>query len=277
MNFQNLNLHPDLIKAVNRSGFKEATEIQAKSFPVIVSGSDLMASAQTGTGKTAAFSLPAIQKLMATKRQKNGGPRILVLTPTRELAMQVKDCMEQFTKFTHFSCGLVVGGMGYGPQIKMIKRGVDVLIATPGRLKDHMERGIVNFKNLEILVLDEADRMLDMGFIKDIRRIADATPRNRQTLLFSATLEGQVLKVAKELMSDPERISLASNNQRHKSIHQLAYFADAPEHKFKLLCHQLSTEGVYQAVVFCKTKRGADKLTKKLTSRDLNARPCTAT
>ena len=273
MNFQNLNLHPSLVKAVNRSGFKTPTEIQAKSFPVITSGRDLMASAQTGTGKTAAFSLPTIQNLMAENSRRQGGPKVLILTPTRELAMQVKDCMEQFTKFTPFSCGLVVGGMGYGPQIKMIKRGVDVLIATPGRLKDHMERGIVNFKNLEILILDEADRMLDMGFIKDIRRIAAATPKERQTLLFSATLEGQVLKVAKELMNNPQSISLASNTQRHKSIDQRAYFADAPEHKFKLLTHLLAGDNVFQAVIFTKTKRGADKLAKKLNARDFRCAP----
>ena len=266
MSFKNLDLNPGLLKAISRLGFKEATAIQSKSIPVILSGEDLMASAQTGTGKTAAFSLPVIQKLITTKRSKGKGPRVLVLTPTRELAMQVKDCVTQFSNWTNLRTGLLVGGMGYGPQLKMLKRGVDIVVATPGRLKDHMENGAINFKNLEVLILDEADRMLDMGFIGDIREIAAATPDTRQTLLFSATLEGPVLKIASELLRKPTRISLASNSQRHRSIDQRAHLADTPEHKFKLLVHHLSHGKVNQAVIFTKTKRGAEKLCSKLSA-----------
>ena len=268
MFFNDLDLHPDLIKAVARLGFKKPTEIQHRSIPIVVSGKDLMASAQTGTGKTAAFALPAIQNLLTSTAKKSKGPRVLVLTPTRELAMQVKDCIDQFTRFTNLSSGLVVGGMGYGPQTKMLRRGVDFLIATPGRLKDHMQQGAINFRNLEILVLDEADRMLDMGFIKDIRKIAESLPNDRQTLLFSATLEGNVLKIAKEMMNNPKQVSLTSNATRHRSITQRVHHADSAEHKHHLLTHQLSDQELTQALIFTKTKRGADKLAKKLSNQN---------
>ena len=271
MSNKNKDADPGLQKAIRALGFKQPTEIQRKSYPVIVSGKDLMASAQTGTGKTAAFTLPVIHNLMKSSGRKGNGPMVLILAPTRELAMQVKGCVDRFTRGTHLKNGLVVGGMGYGPQRKMLKRGVEILVATPGRLKDHMNQGGINFRNLEVLVLDEADRMLDMGFIGDIRAIAAVLPENRQTLLFSATLEGQVMKIAKELTRNPERISLANNAKRHLLIDQHMHFAESSEHKFSLLKHLLSDRELVQAVVFTKTKHGADKLAKKLSNQGFKA------
>ena len=268
MYIKNFDLDPNLHKAIARLGYKKPTEIQRKAIPIVASGKDLMASAQTGTGKTAAFTLPVIQNLLNSNGKKGIGPRALILTPTRELTMQVNDCINQFTEFTNLKSGAVVGGMGYGPQSKMLKKGVDLLVATPGRLKDFMIQGSVCFRRLEVLILDEADRMLDMGFIRDIKKIVAALPQERQTLLFSATLDGQVLKIAKEMMKSPERISLTSNTARHQLITQRAYYSDSPEQKHQLLKLQLSDEELVQAVIFTKTKRGADKLAKRLSNQN---------
>ena len=266
--FNELNLDGKLLKAVKASGFSEPTDIQRQAIPAVLSGSDVMASAQTGTGKTAAFVLPALQQLLKPSTKKGKGPRVLVLTPTRELAMQVNDNIRQFSKFAKFSTGTVVGGMSYTPQIKMLRAPLDLLVATPGRLMDHMEQGLVNFSRLEILVLDEADRMLDMGFVDAVNTIAAAMPEQRQTLLFSATMEGAVLKIARKILKDPKRITLAANNERHKAIKQHVHHADSVSHKHKLLNHHLDDMSVTQALIFTATKRGADKLAKSLSARD---------
>ena len=226
-----------------------------------------MASAQTGTGKTAAFVLPALQKLQERSTKKGIGPRVLVLTPTRELAMQVNENINQFSRYTEVSSGNLVGGMSYTPQIKMLKRPLDFLVATPGRLMDHMAQGRIDFSRLEILVLDEADRMLDMGFIDDIRKIVADMPNSRQTLLFSATLEGKVLSIAKQLLKNPERIQLAVNRERHASIRQHLHQADNFSHKHSLLSHYLKSDDLNQAVIFTATKRGADKLARQLSAQ----------
>ena len=264
MLFKELNLDARLLKAVEASGFSEPTEIQRQAIPVVLSGRDLMASAQTGTGKTAAFVLPALQQLLSPVRKGGRGPRVLVLTPTRELAMQINDNIRQFTRFASFSTGTVVGGMSYSPQLRMLRKPLDLLVATPGRLLDHMEQGKVDFSRLEILILDEADRMLDMGFIGPVKEIAAAIPGTRQTLLFSATLEGGVLRIAKQLLKNPERISLAANHERHQSIRQHVHHAHSVSHKRKLLNHHLSDGDLTQALIFTATKRGADRLAKSL-------------
>ena len=264
MSFKNLNLHPNLLKAVEACGFDKPTDIQSEAIPVVLSGRDLMASAQTGTGKTAAFVLPALQQLLQPARKKGNGPRVLVLTPTRELAIQVNDNIRQFSKFSKFTNGTVVGGMPYPPQIKMLRQPLDLLVATPGRLMDHMEQGRVDFSRLELLVLDEADRMLDMGFVDAVKKIAKAMPQDRQTLLFSATLEGTILKIANQILKDPVRIQLAANNERHDSIEQHAHRADDASHKHNLLAHYARDTALTQAVIFTATKRGADRLSKKL-------------
>ena len=267
MLFKELNLSENLLRAIEKCGYNEATAIQEQAIPVVLDGHDLMASAQTGTGKTAAFVLPALQKFATPSSKKGNGPRMLVLTPTRELAMQVSENVSQFGRFSQIVAGSIVGGMAYPPQIKMLRRPLDILVATPGRLMDHMEQGRIDFSRLEILVLDEADRMLDMGFIDDIRKIAAKTPHNRQTLLFSATLEGKILNIAKQLLNNPQKIQLASNKNRHASIKQHLHQADDFSHKHRLLAHYVGCESLTQAVIFTATKRGADKLSKQLVSQ----------
>jgi superfamily II DNA/RNA helicase len=266
MSFENLNLDARLHKAIAAAGFTAPTDIQREAIPQVLAGRDLMASAQTGTGKTAAFVLPALQRLLQPAAPGRG-PRVLVLTPTRELAMQVNDNIRQFSRFSKFSTGTVVGGMAYPPQMRMLSKPLDLLVATPGRLMDHMESGRVDFSRLEILVLDEADRMLDMGFVDAVKKIAAATPAARQTLLFSATLEGRVLAIAKQLLKDPVRVQLAANQDQHASITQHIHQADNHKHKFRLLDHYLTDAGLSQAVIFTATKRGADRLAKTLAER----------
>jgi superfamily II DNA/RNA helicase len=264
LSFENLKLDPKLLRAVAACHFKQPTDIQRQAIPAALEGRDLMASAQTGTGKTAAFVLPALHKLLTPSAAKGRGPRVLVLTPTRELALQVTENIKQFSGECRFSSGSVVGGMSYGPQIQLLGRPVDLLVATPGRLMDHMERGRVDFSRLEILVLDEADRMLDMGFVDAVKMIAKTTPASRQTLLFSATLEGEVLKIANQMLKNPVRIQLAGNKDQHAGITQQVHAADDIGHKHSLLTHLLNNDALYQAVIFTATKRGADRLAQKL-------------
>jgi superfamily II DNA/RNA helicase len=264
--FNQLNLHENLIKAIDACGFDEPTEIQQQAIPAVLSGRDLIASAQTGTGKTAAFVLPALQRLLTPAQKKGKGPRVLVLTPTRELAIQVNDHIRQFSRFSKFVTGTVVGGMSYNPQIKMLNKPLDLLVATPGRLMDHMQQGRLDFSRLEMLILDEADRMLDMGFVNAIKTIIKAIPKTRQTLLFSATLEGTIINIARQILKDPVRIQLAANHDQHASITQHAHRVDDPKHKHNLLAHYASDAAVYQAVIFTATKRGADRLSKRLSA-----------
>lgn len=267
LSFKDLNLAPELLKAIEASGFTSPTDIQRQAIPVVLEGRDLMASAQTGTGKTAAFVLPALQRLVSTQAKPGRGPRVLVLTPTRELAMQVSDNIRQFGRFCHVTSGSVVGGMSYGPQIRLLGQQLDLLVATPGRLMDHMEQGRVDFSRLEVLVLDEADRMLDMGFVHAVKAIAGATPDTRQTLLFSATLEGRVLDIARKLLKEPARVQLAANHERHDAIEQKVHQANDIAHKHSLLAHYLGNEALRQAVIFTATKRGADRLAKTLNAQ----------
>jgi superfamily II DNA/RNA helicase len=272
MSFEKLNLDERLLKAVEACGFVTPTPIQAKAIPIILEGGDVMGSAQTGTGKTAAFVLPILHQLITRKpAKKSVGPRCLVVAPTRELAQQVEKDATAFSKFIKFTQGSVVGGVSYGPQIQMLKRPLDLLIATPGRLLDHMGQGRIDFSRLEFLVLDEADRMLDMGFIGDIRKIVAAVPERRQTLLFSATLEGPVLRMAQTILKDPESIQLTTNQKSHDQIDQRIHWADDVSHKHNLLAHYVQTEDVSQAVIFTSTKRGADELVLQLNRKGQQA------
>jgi superfamily II DNA/RNA helicase len=264
VSFEKLNLHPNILKALAESGYTAPTPIQAEAIPAAIAGRDLMASAQTGTGKTAAFVLPALQRLSTPSTKKSRGPRVLVLTPTRELANQVNDAVRKYGRYLSVRSGIVVGGMPYPTQNRLLSQPLDVLVATPGRLLDHMERGRVDFSRLEVLVLDEADRMLDMGFIGDIQAIAAATPAGRQTLLFSATLEGTVLKLAQRLLRDAQRIQMASVQARHEHIEQRLLHVDDNGHKHRLLKHILSDGGVDKVIVFTATKRDADQLAERL-------------
>ena len=264
MSFEKLNLHPLILKAIEESGYTSPTPIQAEAIPEVIAGHDLMASAQTGTGKTAAFILPALQRLTEPCAVKSRGPRILVLTPTRELATQVNEAARKYGKFMRAKTVSILGGMPYPLQNKLLSQPLDILVATPGRLIDHLERGRIDFSRLEMLVLDEADRMLDMGFIDDVEKIAAATPASRQTLLFSATLEGTIAGLAKRLLKEPKRIQIAAQQARHENIEQRLHIVDDLAHKNRLLQHLLSDIEINQAIIFTATKRDADMLAEDL-------------
>ena len=259
-----MGLDPKLLKSVEDSGFTEPSDIQQQAIPLILKGQDIMASAPTGTGKTAAFVLPALQNLSQSETLPGHGPRVLVLTPTRELAKQVADNIYSFTKYMRMRSTTIVGGMPYPPQMRSLRQPLDFLVATPGRLIDHMDAGRVDFSRVQMLILDEADRMLDMGFVEEVTRIAKQTPESRQTLLFSATLEGQIEKVARELLKNPARIQVAGVKTKHESITQHMLQADDFRHKRKLLDHVLSADDLNQAIIFTSTKKGADSLAERL-------------
>ena len=263
-NFADLDLHPSILRAIEESGYTSATPIQAQAIPEVMAGHDLMASAQTGTGKTAAFTLPALNLLATPHPAKSRGPRILVLVPTRELAAQVNEAARKYGKFIRARTVSIVGGMPYPLQNKLLSQPLDILVATPGRLLDHMERGRIDMSRLQMLILDEADRMLDMGFMPDVERICAALPAERQTLLFSATLDGNIGRIAHQILKSPKTIQVASQTQKHENIEQRLHFVDDMTHKNKLLEHLLIAPEVNQAIVFTSTKRHADLLAEDL-------------
>ncbi len=267
MTFEELKLHPAILKAIADTGYTEPTPIQAQAIPEVIAGHDLMASAQTGSGKTAAFILPALNRLATPSEVRSKGPRVLVLTPTRELAQQVCDAASKYGKHMRLKVISILGGMPYPVQNRLLSGFVDILVATPGRLIDHLERGRIDFSRLEMLILDEADRMLDMGFVDDVERIAAATPDTRQTLLFSATLEGVVGNLASRLLKTPKRITVSAAKDRHENIEQRMLFADDVAHKNKLLSHILTGVDINQALVFTATKRDADGLADQLSAQ----------
>jgi superfamily II DNA/RNA helicase len=272
MSFKNLFLHSDVLKALQELGYTNPTPIQEKAIPQILKGLDLRASAQTGTGKTAAFMLPSLNRLVEPSPSKGRGPRILVLVPTRELAMQVAGETVKYTKYLPFvKTVCIYGGSPYPEQNKNLSRPLDILVATPGRLIDHMEQGRVDFSRLEVLILDEADRMLDMGFIHAVEQIAKATPKTRQTLMFSATLKGSVLSLSQRLLNKPVEISVAADLSAHKNIDQRLYNVMNIDHKCRLLQSLLVDPSVDQVVVFTATKRQADKLERQLSDSGFQA------
>jgi len=265
MPFAALNLSQPICKALLDAGYQAPTPIQAAAIPEILAGHDIMASAQTGTGKTAAFMLPALQKLSIPSTGQGKGPRVLVLTPTRELAMQVTDAAQKYGRnLPRFRAVSIVGGMPYHAQNRLLASPMEVLVATPGRLMDQMDSGRLNFSRLEMLVLDEADRMLDMGFIEDVEAIAAQLPKGRQTLLFSATLEGRIASLAKNLLNEPKQIQISSREAKHENIAQRLIYADDLDHKLKLLDHLIGDAEVKQVIVFTATKRDADDLAGRL-------------
>ena len=273
MLFSQLNLHAALARAVADSGYTQATEVQMQAIPPAMEGRDLMVSSRTGSGKTASFILPALQRILAarsdeSKRRKPGmpsGPRILVLTPTRELAMQVAKAASTYGRHVQgLRVTTVVGGVPYPAQIKALRGPLDILIATPGRLLDHLQTGKAILDGIEMLVLDEADRMLDMGFIDDINTIAASVPAERQTVMYSATFAGHVGRLAQTLLRDPQRVEVASHTDSHENIEQRLHWADNAHHKHALLDHILTTREVDQAVVFTSTQRDADWLADRL-------------
>ena len=272
MSFETLGLVPSLLSAVQKAGFTAPTSVQEASIPKALAGHDLMVSAQTGSGKTAAFMLPALNRISQMPPNKGSGVQVLVLTPTRELAMQVADATKSYgAHIKDLRVATVVGGMPYGAQLKALSRRVDVLVATPGRLIDHLQAKRVNLSTVHTLVLDEADRMLDMGFIEDIEMIVGRTPDDRQTLLFSATLDGTVARLAANMMSDPLTIEVSGHKQKHTNITQSLLYADDNGHKLRLLDHLLRDSALDQAIVFTATKRGADDLADHLSEQGFSA------
>ena len=239
-------------------GYTEPTPIQLRSIPPALEGRDLIASAQTGTGKTAAFAIPTLQKLAS-----HGRCRCLVLEPTRELAMQVETAMRDFARFTNLRVGCVFGGVGYGAQRTVLKEGVDILVATPGRLEDHLQQGTVRLNDIEVLVLDEVDRMLDVGFLPPMKRIISKVPKNRQTLFFSATLPPEIAELANWALRDPVRIEIGAARSVASIVKHGVYTVD-PSRKFDFLLALLTNVDFQSAIIFSRTKHGADKIAKKL-------------
>ena len=260
MSFENLGLSPEVLRAVKSKNYAAPTPIQAQAIPVILQGRDVIGCAQTGTGKTAGFTLPILNRL-----QKGESPllRALVLVPTRELALQVHDSVKTYGSHLRLRTTLVFGGVGIVPQKEALRRGVDILIATPGRLLDLMRQRCVSFKNLEVLVIDEADRMLDMGFINDIRTVIKSVPPQRQTLLFSATMPEEIRKLANEILKQPEFIEIARQGTPAGGVRQVVYPVDATC-KRELLMHLIEKEQMSRVLVFTRTKHRADHLVTHL-------------
>ncbi len=288
MTFESLGLHPLILKALNDAGYTQPTPVQQQALPAAIAGRDLLVSSQTGSGKTAAFMLPSLHKLATAPAEPAGKtpnqiaqsarsrgerprfmparPKMLVLTPTRELALQVTTATDKYgVHMRRVRAVSILGGMPYPKQMQLLARNPEILVATPGRLIDHMESGKIDFSSLDILVLDEADRMLDMGFIDDIERIISKTPETRQTMLFSATLDGLVGNMARRITKDPQLIQIAGSATRHENIQQRVHFVDDLSHKNRLLDHLLRDASIDQAVVFTATKRDADNIADRLT------------
>jgi superfamily II DNA/RNA helicase len=271
MTFAELNLNENIFKAIDACGYTIPTPIQAHSIPHILTGGDVVASAQTGTGKTAAFVLPALHRLTLSK--KSSKPRVLILTPTRELASQITEAASKYGKFLRFNIVSLVGGMPYRQQLRELSGQVDIIVATPGRLLDHMDNKKLDLSGIEMLILDEADRMLDMGFIDDVKDIAKATPATRQTLLFSATVDSKLSGIVRQLLNEPKRIDLSEAIMAPALIEQKLYLADNMQHKNRLLQHFLDNENIFKAIIFTATKINADQLAQQLRNQGYEALP----
>lgn len=270
MSFASLGLSPAILEAVAEQGYTEPSPIQAAAIPAVLEGKDIMAAAQTGTGKTAGFTLPILELLSKGPKVQSNQVRALVLTPTRELAAQVADNVEKYSKNTHLTSCVIFGGVKANPQMMRMRKGADVLVATPGRLLDLFNQGAIKFSQLEVLVLDEADRMLDMGFIHDIKKILKVLPKNRQNLLFSATFSNDIRSLAKGLVNNPVEISVAPPNVTTKLVKQWIYPVDKNQ-KSAALSKLIEDGNWQQALVFSRTKHGANKLTKFLEARGISA------
>ena len=277
MSFDRLGLTPELLRAIAAQGYTEPTPVQAEAIPHVLAGRDVLAGAQTGTGKTAAFVLPILQLLTATRPEPrhlpigNGRPRgatglpirCLVLTPTRELALQVEESVRTYGAQHRVRSTTIYGGVGYEPQVRALRGGPEIVVATPGRLLDHAGQGTIDLRSVEILVLDEADRMLDMGFIRDIRRILALLPKDRQNLLFSATFSQEIRELAATLLRDPAQVQIARRNAPIELVRQVVYPVDR-ERKRELLSHLIRSGRIDRALVFTRTKHGASRLAEQL-------------
>lgn len=262
MSFKNLELTQPLLKALETQGYTTPTPIQKQAIPLVLQGKDLLGVAQTGTGKTAAFGIPLLQ-ILDQKNNSKRGIKALILTPTRELAIQIDESLEAYGKYTKLSHTVIFGGVSQVSQVSKLKRGVDILVATPGRLLDLMNQGFINLQQLEIFVLDEADRMLDMGFIHDVKKVIKVLPSKRQTLFFSATMPEEIQSLANMMLKNPSKVEVTPPSSTVDKIQQRIYFTNKPD-KRKLLLHLLETNGISTALVFTRTKHGADKVARFL-------------
>ncbi|USX19051.1 DEAD/DEAH box helicase [Oxalobacteraceae bacterium OTU3REALA1] len=277
MSFSSLGLSDAIVRAVTETGYTTPTPIQLQAIPAVLNGGDLLAGAQTGTGKTAGFTLPLLQRLSTdaagaaqTSNTTTRPIRALILTPTRELAAQVEESVRTYGKYTKLNSTVIFGGVGINPQIKQLKHGVDILVATPGRLLDHMEQRTVNLSKVEILILDEADRMLDMGFIRDIKKVLAALPAKRQNLLFSATFSDEIKALADGLLNKPATIEVARRNSTVEVIAQKIHPVDRDK-KHPMLAHLIKSNDWSQVLVFTRTKHGANKLVEQLGADGIGA------
>ena len=263
--FADLGLADSLLRAIADAGYTAPTPIQAQAIPRVLAGGDLLAAAQTGTGKTAGFTLPILHMLLAKpiELRKPGRPRVLILTPTRELTAQVEESVKTYGVHTKISSMVIFGGVNINPQISALRKPIDILVATPGRLLDHCQQRTVDLSGVEILVLDEADRMLDMGFIRDIRKVIALLPKQRQNLMFSATFSPDIRELASGLLHNPVSVDVAARNTAAETVTQRVIETNR-EQKKDLLCHLFATRGWHQVLVFARTKHGADALARKL-------------
>lgn len=264
MSFDSLGLSAELLRAVREEGYSEPTPIQTKAIPLVLSGRDVMAGAQTGTGKTAGFALPLLQRLAGSAKESGRREvRALILEPTRELAAQVQQSFVTYGSHMPLKSAAIFGGVKINPQITLLKRGVDILVATPGRLLDHLSQKTLNLSHIEILVLDEADRMLDMGFIRDIRKIIALLPKQRQNLMFSATFSDDIKKLANQMLHSPAHVEVATRNATADGIVQAVHMVEQKE-KREHLSHLIGSQHWKQVLVFARTKHGANRLAQQL-------------
>ena len=269
MNFKDLNIIQPIMQAVDKAGYTKATDIQYQTIPLILNGNDVIGCAQTGTGKTASFAIPVLQLLNQNTAAKKA-IRTLILTPTRELAIQISENFETYGTFLNLKHLAIFGGVPQGKQIAALDRGVDILIATPGRLLDLISQGFIKLSQIEILVLDEADRMLDMGFVNDVKKILTKVPAKRQTLFFSATMPQEIRKFAQSILNNPKEINVTPVSSTAETVKQSVYFVEKAE-KLDLLINILGDQTINRSLVFARTKHGADKLAKKLIKSGIHA------
>jgi len=272
MSFEDLGIIEPILKSLKGEGYSHPTPIQKQSIPILLNGKDLLGCAQTGTGKTAAFAIPILQHLFLKRPQNIGRRKIksLIVTPTRELAIQIADSFTVYGKFTGIKNTVIFGGVKQGSQTNALRQGVDILVATPGRLLDLMQQGFISLKDIEYFVLDEADQMLDMGFIHDIRKIIAKLPLKRQSLFFSATMPSSIVELSRKILGNPEKVTIKPKQATAEKVKQAVYFV-TKNNKIKLLIHLLETNPSNSVLVFSRTKHGANKIVKLLARVDINA------
>ncbi len=272
MTFKELNIIEPILDALRDEGYEKPSPIQEQSIPILLKGKDLLGCAQTGTGKTAAFAIPILQQLYQNRQRNQGGRKIkaLIVTPTRELAIQIDDSFAKYGKNTGLRNTVVFGGVKQGPQTNELRKGIDILVATPGRLLDLIGQGLITVKHVEFSVLDEADHMLDMGFIHDIKRIIALLPKKRQSLFFSATMPPDIVKLSSQILGNPEKVTINPEKPTAEKVEQSLYYV-VKKAKSKLLIHLLQEQNYYSVLVFSRTKHGADKIVKLLNRANIKA------